>query len=298
MRVPASASRQIPGVRYEAPAGYDLDLELLSLPEFRRRVSAAHLRRPQRIHFHVLLFVTEGRCVHTVDFESFACQPGTLLWLTPGQVQQFDARSTRWDGWMVLVRPEVIPARASGVRDAPGSLPELSQHRTLGGAERQAVAEALERMANDVRVHRGAPALRALLRHQLLALLLRLSVLEGEVRAESTSAPAVMRRFNRYRTAVEREFARLHRVADYAKLIGCSQKSLQRASLSVAGISAKTYLSQRVVLEAKRLLVHTDQPVAVISAELGFEEVSNFVKFFRRLSGTVPGEFRRAHAPR
>ena len=302
MRQPAAPPKQVKRVHYEAPAGYGLDLEILSLAEFRRRVSPAHLRGPQRVDFHVLLYVSEGRCVHTVDFESFACHRGNLLLLSPGQVQQFAARSTGWQGWMVIFRPELFPARPSASdnsdHDTPYSLTDLPVHTALSGAERDAVAETLARMASDARLHTGAAALQRLLRHQLLALLTRLYVIQSAGRGSPTTVPVLLQRFRRYRLAVEREFARLHHVADYAKLIGCSQKSLQRASLSIAGVSAKAYLSQRVALEAKRLLVHTDQPVSVISDSLGFDEVTNFVKFFRRLTGTVPGEFRRKHTPR
>ena len=74
--------------------------------------------------------------------------------------------------------------------------------------------------------------------------------------------------------------------------LGCSVKSLNRAALEVAGISAKKLLVARVVLEAKRLLAHTTLPVAAIGDQLGFDEATNFVKFFRRETGSTPGAFR------
>jgi AraC-like DNA-binding protein len=76
-------------------------------------------------------------------------------------------------------------------------------------------------------------------------------------------------------------------------LLGCSEKSLMRAVREAAGVSAKRYVSQRVALEAKRLLAHTSLPVATIADRLGFDEPTNFVKFFRREAGAVPGAFRR-----
>jgi transcriptional regulator GlxA family with amidase domain len=46
------------------------------------------------------------------------------------------------------------------------------------------------------------------------------------------------------------------------------------------------------VLEAKRLLVHTQLPIGTITAEVGFSEPTNFVKFFRRRKGVLPFKFR------
>jgi AraC-like DNA-binding protein len=295
-----TSCKQVTRVRYNAPAGYALDLEIFRLSEFRRRVSVEHLRRPQRVDFHVLLYVTQGRCTHVVDFEPLACTRGTLLVLSPGQIQRFDAKSTDWDGWMVIFRPEFLPARASATaiseHDALYQLADLAMHRTLSRSEQDAVTESLERMAVDSQLGTAKSTLHSLLRYQLLALLVRLHLIQAKGEQALSSAPNHLQRFKRYRLAVEREFQRLHRVADYAKVIGCSQKSLQRATLDLAGVSAKTFLSQRIALEAKRLLVHTDQPMSVIADQLGFDEATNFVKFFRREAGTAPGEFRRYHS--
>nr|WP_296377757.1 MULTISPECIES: helix-turn-helix domain-containing protein [unclassified Pseudonocardia] len=49
-------------------------------------------------------------------------------------------------------------------------------------------------------------------------------------------------------------------------------------------------------MEAKRLLAHTDLPVAAVGRRLGFTEPTNFGKFFARLTGQTPGAFRDAQA--
>ncbi|MFJ7566207.1 helix-turn-helix domain-containing protein [Herminiimonas sp. NPDC097707] len=295
-RKPTSIEQLIP-VHYHPPAGYALDLEIFPLSEFRRRVSVEHLRQSQRVDFHMLLYVTQGRCTHIVDFEPLACERGTLLVLNPGQMQRFDTKSTDWEGWLVIFRPEFLPARVSttviGQHNAPHQLADLSVHRTLSVSEQEAVTEGIERMAADARLHANANVLHPLLRHQLLALLFRLHLIWAK--AEPAAAPVLLQRFRRYRLAVEDELHHLHQVADYAKLIGCSQKSLQRATLDVAGVSAKAFLSQRIVLEAKRLLAHSGQSVSDIADKLGFDEATNFVKFFRREAGMAPGDFRRQH---
>jgi AraC-like DNA-binding protein len=66
--------------------------------------------------------------------------------------------------------------------------------------------------------------------------------------------------------------------------------------LEVAGSSAKAYIASRINLEAKRLLAHTAMSIGLISDRVGFDEATNFVKFFKRELGCSPGEFRRQHA--
>jgi AraC-like DNA-binding protein len=60
-----------------------------------------------------------------------------------------------------------------------------------------------------------------------------------------------------------------------------------------AGVNAKSFIASRINLEAKRLLAHTVLPIAVIGEQLGFQEPTNFVKFFKREAGCTPGQFRR-----
>ncbi|NPA08854.1 MAG: helix-turn-helix domain-containing protein, partial [Chlorobi bacterium] len=50
---------------------------------------------------------------------------------------------------------------------------------------------------------------------------------------------------------------------------------------------------QRIFLEAKRLLLFTDKSVKEITYELGFEDVSYFSNFFKRLSGNTPVSFKK-----
>ncbi|MFJ9846920.1 helix-turn-helix domain-containing protein [Kitasatospora sp. NPDC101155] len=57
-------------------------------------------------------------------------------------------------------------------------------------------------------------------------------------------------------------------------------------------MSAEQFLDQRILLEAKRLLAHTDLPVARCAERLGFEDAANFSTFFRRQTGQTPSRWR------
>lgn len=99
---------------------------------------------------------------------------------------------------------------------------------------------------------------------------------------------------------IERDFAGSHRVNDFAAALGYSVRSLSRATKAATGSSAKQYLDARILLEARRLLVHTDATSAEISRRLGFHDPSDFTKFFRKRDGGTPLRFRgvaRGRAP-
>lgn len=295
------ANNEIIPVRYAPPDGYGLDLEIFPVSALRRRVSTKMLQTAERIEFYMLIYVTEGRCTHTADFESITCEPGSLLILQPGQVHRFDA-ATDWQGWVLLYRPEFRQPRESPMSpdelEVFQYLEDLPVHLALGESEQQVVTASITRMFEDARINAGAGILHALLRNQLYALLIRLHLIQSCGQQPERATPLAVQRFKRYRSTVEQEFHRWHRVSDYAKFLGCSEKTLGRSTLEVSGMTAKTYLSQRIALEAKRLLAHTGSPVSVIADTLGFDEATNFVKFFRREAGCSPGDFRKRNSGR
>lgn len=286
-------------VGYRPPGEYPLDLEVFSVEALRRRVDIAYFRAAHRIEFYLLICVTSGACTHTVDFRPVRCGPGTLLTIRPAQAQQFDADSD-WDGWLVIFRPEfLLPLQsvnnASNMKLAI-DLDALPEVLNLAPEQTETVANSIIQMQKDAMLHASAEDLHNLLRNQLYSLLLRLTIFHGQHEYKEKLTTASLVRFKRFQQLVEKSFAKWHQVSDYAKVIGCSEKSLTRATLEVAGTTAKSYIASRINLEAKRLLAYTDLPVGLISERVGFDEATNFVKFFKREMGCSPGEFRRQHA--
>ncbi|XGU18142.1 helix-turn-helix domain-containing protein [Rhodococcus sp. 3Y1] len=65
-----------------------------------------------------------------------------------------------------------------------------------------------------------------------------------------------------------------------------------RATRAAAGMTAKQYIDQRVVLEAKRLLSFGTDTVTQVASKLGFDDSANFTKFFATRVGVSPLTFR------
>ncbi|MCX5113465.1 helix-turn-helix transcriptional regulator [Streptomyces sp. NBC_00378] len=96
---------------------------------------------------------------------------------------------------------------------------------------------------------------------------------------------------------MERDYTRVRDVGHYARALGYAPRTLARAALDAAGVGAKKFIDRRVVLEAKRLLVHGDEPVAQVAARVCFLDASNFVKYFTQRTDTTPAAFRTRFRP-
>lgn len=154
------------------------------------------------------------------------------------------------------------------------------------------ITHAVAQMHQDTQAHAASLHAHALLRYQLYALLTRLRMAHEQKSAQSVPPGRALQRFKAFELLVEKHFATWHQLPRYAQQLGCSEKSLVRASLEAAGVTPKVFISARIVLEAKRLLAHTTWPVARIAESLGYSDLANFAKFFKREAGCTPTEFR------
>jgi len=267
----------------------------MTAAELRRRVPSEILRTPERIGFHMFICVTDGDFQHRVDADVFACGTGSFLTLRPGQVQLYDANHP-WQGWIMMFRPQfLLPDKGYTSIDDRAVFRNLEAMPTflnLQAAELLAVSETMNRMFQDA----YAPNLReerhALLKMELQALLVRLNLIQRGQDLLRANLSGDLRRFIDFREAVEVHYKRWHGLRDYALLLKCSEKSLSRATQAMVGIGGKAFIKQRLIAEAKRLLQHTAMTVAQVSDDLGFDEPTNFGKFFLQMEHLTPSAFR------
>lgn len=286
----------IPGLGYE-PTGRKLDVDVFPFSDIRRRSSASKVKATHRYDFHLLLLVTDGMPTQMVDFEPVRCSPGSLLVLRPGQVHSF-GEDLNWEGWLILFRSEFLP---NGTDAQTDFLPErmlesMPQYQVLSDERFRTAVEAFLTLSADTQAGvDNKAAIHALLRYQIYALILRLRLFDANQMSDARSLTFAQRRFERFRALLEANYTGWHLIGPYTDALGCTQKSLNRATQEATGLNAKDLIARRLSLEAKRLLVHTDRQIYLIAEGLGFDEATNFSKFFRKHVGQSPALFREAY---
>ncbi|MET7815591.1 AraC family transcriptional regulator [Streptomyces sp. NPDC005395] len=280
---------------------FPVDLSLLGVgmqvgPMGDGRTWHAHapLHRVHRIDFHIVMLFTGGPVRHMIDFAEYEASAGDLLWIRPGQVHRF-APESEYRGTVLTMQPGFLPratVEATGLYryDLPPLLhPDEARLAGLTAALDQLRREYEDATTLPLSLHT------AVLRHTLSAFLLRLAHLA----ASSTSAarqgradPPGDSTFTLFRDAVERGFATNHSVSAYADALGYSRRTLVRAVRAATGETPKGFIDKRVVLEAKRLLAHTEMPIGRVGAAVGFPDAANFSKFFQQHTEQTPAAFR------
>jgi AraC-like DNA-binding protein len=269
-------------VSFRDPRAPSHGVQTMRLADLYRRTPADASTWRYRVPVHVLALITTGRARFTVDFETYPCRPGGLLWVRPEQQVGFPPPGV--DATLVLFESD-FPYGAAVVGAGTGT------YWQPAGEDEEAVVDAVTHLEIDYkRIANGDDIPLDVLRHNLSALLLRIARLEPEGGPGQAAADSEI--LARFRAEIDRRYARTRQVDDYARALACSVRTLTRASLAATGHTAKQLVDERVALEAKRLLAESDLTVAQIGARLGFSEPTNFGRFFSRIVGASPGQFR------
>ncbi len=85
---------------------------------------------------------------------------------------------------------------------------------------------------------------------------------------------------------------KLKTASDYAQCLSIHVNHLNHALREVTGNSTSYHISERIIKEAKSLLLHTDWPVSEIAYSLGFEYPTYFINFFKKNTGQTPKSVR------
>lgn len=231
----------------------------------------------QRADFHVLAVVDAGHGSVTVDFLRYPLREHSAVWVAPGAVH-------RWDdiagmaGHLVLFLPTAPVTRAT--RGLVAS-PDLVAQWSIPDEDWPFVDTARNHLLLEASAPPGDTPTQ-LPEILLSALIARLWPPRGKARSTNPV-------FRLFRTSVEAHFREHHDAGYYARALGHAPRTLSRAVQQATGRTAKAYIVDRIVLEAKRLLVHDRLTAANCASTLGFPDASNFSVFFRKATGMPPG---------
>ncbi|MCE9579318.1 MAG: helix-turn-helix domain-containing protein [Deltaproteobacteria bacterium] len=282
------AIRRLPFRHNQRP---DLGFEVFRLSElFGRAGKIGHdLEAPQRPEFHIVYVGLRGRGTLMVDFAPQPLGAGIVTVTAAGRVQHF-VPERGVDAWMLMIAPEFVapdaraidPLRGARVLSPSWATPVVS----LPAPDLRAVLGLTDAIVAE-HARPAAAGQAAILGALVRAVLLMLERCAQRELAEPS--PAAIERFL---TILERDHARTREVGYYARAAGVSARRLAELTQRHRGRTPKQLVDERVVLEQKRLLAHTDVSVKELAARTGFAEPTNLIKFFRQRTGQTPLEFR------
>ncbi|MDB5210432.1 MAG: AraC family transcriptional regulator [Sediminibacterium sp.] len=234
-----------------------------------------------RHDFYFILAVQKGEGVHEIDFEKFTVNDHVVYFLRPGQVHQLQLKAGA-SGYIMEFSPEFYQPL----------------HKTLNTNFCQLDKSGFKKMHHQLLImHRELQekqeayhdAIKASLDIFFIEFLRRWRTIENKTQKV---LPYMQDRLEGFLELVELHSAEHKQVAWYTSQMNLSAYQLNEITKATLGKTSSEIINDHIILEAKRYLLATANQVKEIADILGYEDISYFIRFFKKHTGYTPDAFR------
>jgi len=250
---------------------------------------------PHRHSFYHFVVFTSGGGSHSIDFNKYEVEPWQIYFMSPGQIHTWNFDSDV-DGYIVnfeadffqsfLLKPDYLEgfsffagADHANVQNLPPAV------RT----DVETVCKQLYAQVNEAE-NKNIDFQRVLLLSLLM--LVEQQATTKQSQQFQTHNMVVLRNFQKL---VEAHYLHKRMPKDYAEMLFITPNHLNAICKELIGAQAGEVIRERILLEAKRLLVSGEVNISQIANELNFNDNSYFTKFFKKYTGLTPEQFKKEY---
>jgi AraC family transcriptional regulator, transcriptional activator of pobA len=251
-------------------------------------ISLAH-----RTSYYQVYLVMKGEGSVWIDAQEYRCEQGTMFSISKGQIGliNFDKNI---QGYVIFFSEEYVyryPEDIGWINNL--KLFDYSTSPMVQLTER----ELLELVNLQMKIEFESKTKSDFAKDEIILNLLKTFLLVAErnkrkIISENSSESKYTDYIIAFRNKLEEHYRISHSVNFYANQLNVTPRKLNQVISNHFGKPTKKIIEERILLESKRLLAHTECTVKEIGNSLGFTDPTNFNKFFRKFSNTTPADFR------
>lgn len=290
------SSLTIPEVSFNHHKTDNAEFEVVDLQEIQQRPNLSpDPRQPHRVGFYHLILVSEGQGQHMIDFERHPFGPGSVILVQRDQVHAFDF-SAPLRGKVLLFTQTFLDRLHSNMR-LPSFTPVQfnAHHQAVLTPDPEEMPRCHSLVTELVAETERASPDPLVVMYLFGALALRLNRLRPRLAMDPLSE-AQRHTLARFYRQLESKGPQQRDAKAYAEQIGVTYKTLNALCKAATNLTAKQFVDAFVVLELKRQLVLSQDSVQQLAWQCGFEDASNFTKYFKAHTGMTPKAFAESQA--
>jgi AraC family transcriptional regulator, transcriptional activator of pobA len=247
---------------------------------------------PHRHDFYNLIYIKKGSGTHHIDFKRFEVEPNQMFFMNDGQVHEWDL-SEDTTGYTLFFKKEfyevmeksfalqALPFFNNGNNDAPVVVFSAEQGKTIENLFEEIIIE-----FNANKPHRDIQ-IKSFMKIILInALRIYQPLFKGD------SSDLNISKIRNFEVLIEKHFKEYKSVKDFADKLNITANYLNAICTKTVGKTAGEMIRDRVILEAKRLLLHSSISVCEMAYLLGYDDCSYFIRVFKKEVEHTPEHFR------
>ncbi|MDO5510016.1 MAG: helix-turn-helix domain-containing protein [Weeksellaceae bacterium] len=246
-----------------------------------------------RAGFYQIVWFQYGSSKHMIDYTSVNVEPGSLIFINKDSILQYDSEN-EFGGKIIFFTESFF---AKTIADLDFLRKTIFFDKLLPFSESRITDKSvfLTRIFEDLETEftRNKDRWQEFLLKNMLHNLILFAERERShsnftFQQNSAELDCVLE----FRNELEIDFRKEKMVSYYANKLGVTEKKLNLATSKILGKTPKSIIDERIMLEAKRMLNYSSDSVKEICYSLGFEEPTNFNKYFRKHEDMTPKQFR------
>lgn len=243
---------------------------------------------------YVMLLVNGGEAEMGINYNQIKLKRGTVLILKPYMLitgfstdASFEASCLFFDKFFFVSLPESIRFHAlqNQLVNIAG-VPKVE----LNGMEYDEVKSAFTSLCGFVPYHMFAEAI--MMARLSYILLIVMAAIQRDLETATHTANHKEALFQNFLQTLCLNYAEQHGLEFYARNLCVSVRYLQRVIKEITGRTVYSYICERLMIHARRLLANSDMTIEQIAFSLHFSSASAFSKFFKTNCGISPKQFR------
>jgi AraC-like DNA-binding protein len=242
----------------------------------------------------MFLYIEEGKGTHMVDFQEYPFRAGSMIFVQREQVHAFDL-SSKPKGKVLLFTQVFLDNVHTNMRLPNYTPTHLNQQHTpllyLDAVNNKRSQTLINEMITEIKLDNSDPLL---IMYLFSALALLLHRLRPEVRHDKLSTEQSLK-LARFFALMQEHFEHIRDANWYANQINTTYKTLNQVCKVATGLTAKQMIDAFTLIEMKRRLIVTNAPSQQIAYDFGFEDASNFVKYFKKQTTLTPSQFQKKY---
>lgn len=291
-------SKTLPQIGFKTRYPEVSGIEVIRLEEIRDRVEdLTHSpEQPHQIDFYKLVYYTNGDTTHLVDFKWYAVKAGTVLYLSKGQVNAFKFNPDI-KGYVILFTEDYFKKQLNTIpKDTVVRL--FTSHLfapKIQIPEHSAVLTYIELLYHEFYKPSEYFNKKNIIDSLFNIIFSKVEALKKH-QTHTVEDSDKLHLFLNFQTLLKSQFTS-HKNADYyAKALHITYKHLNVTCKAIIQSTAKQYIDAFVILEAKRRLINSSIKSTELAYDLGFDEATNFVKYFKKHTGFTPNTFKKMYS--
>jgi len=268
-----------------------LQFEVYDLKEYRKK-SGDKAAIPHSHSYYQVIWFLDSQGTHSVDFKTYQIIDNTILFITKDQIHAFDD-NYNYNGWLIHFNESFFMHTEVDIFLKYGIF--KTHENPCYALETEVIQLGITYIGLIMKElsNRASFGFEDSVRFLLKGFLINLERVHRKRNAEITSRndSYTLQSFQ-FKELVEENYKNGLTINEYADLMNISSKTLNTITKVTADKSPSQLIAERIILEAKRLLKFTSLQIGEIAYNLGFEDPSYFIKYFKRYVHISPNKFR------